>query len=100
MIMYIETDSNGKIIIQDISQEEAIILDDCLYTYLATKPIDQRSSVDRIVMDMKRQLEKEYTMKARIVYEVECPPVNCDREDFFEMVGTKPICSGSVRHLR
>ena len=49
MIMYIETDSNGKIIIQDISQEEA---------YLATKPIDQRSSVDRIVMDMKRQLEK------------------------------------------
>ena len=56
MIMYIETDSNGKIIIQDISQEEAVILDDCLY--LATKPIDQRSSVDRIVMDMKRQLEK------------------------------------------
>ena len=54
MIMYIETDSNGKIIIQDISQEEA----DCLCTYLATKPIDQRSSVDRIVMDMKRQLEK------------------------------------------
>ena len=45
MIMYIETDSNGKIIIQDISQEEAIILDDCLYTYLATKPIDQRSSI-------------------------------------------------------
>ena len=57
MIMYIETDSNGKIIIQDISQEEAVILDDCLCTYLA-KPIDQRSSVDRIVMDMKRQLEK------------------------------------------
>ena len=41
MIMYIETDSNGKIIIQDISQEEAVILDDCLCTYLATKPIDQ-----------------------------------------------------------
>ena len=58
MIMYIETDSNGKIIIQDISQEEAVILDDCLCTNLATKPIDQRSSVDRIVMDMKRQLEK------------------------------------------
>lgn len=33
MIMYIETDSNGKIIIQDISQEEAVILDDCLCTY-------------------------------------------------------------------
>ena len=23
-------------------------------------------------------------MKARIVYEVECPPVNCDREDFLK----------------
>ena len=63
MIMYIETDSNGKIIIQDISQEEAVILDDCLCTYLATKPIDQRSSVDRIVMDMKRQLEKNIQWK-------------------------------------
>lgn len=23
-------------------------------------------------------------MKARIIYEVECPPVNCDREDFLK----------------
>lgn len=56
--MYIETDSKGKIIIQDISQEEAAVLDDCLCTYLATKPIDQRSNVDRIAVDMKKQLEK------------------------------------------
>lgn len=56
--MYVEIDSNEKIIIQDISQEEAEILDDCLCTYLATKPIDQRSNVDRVVIDMKRQLEK------------------------------------------
>ena len=32
----------------------------------------------------EKTIRKEYTMKARIIYEVECPPVNCDREDFLK----------------
>lgn len=56
--MYVERDSKGRIIIQDLSEGEATILDDCLITYLSTKPIDERDQVDRVVIDLKRQLEK------------------------------------------
>lgn len=56
--MYVERDSKGKIIIQGISEEEATILDDCLATYLSTKPIDERDQIDRVVINLKRQLEK------------------------------------------
>lgn len=58
--MYAEKDNTGRIIIQDISAEEASYLDDCICTYLAEKPTKERTLVDKKMMKLKNELEKLY----------------------------------------
>ncbi|WP_199652989.1 hypothetical protein [Parabacteroides sp. AM08-6] len=58
--MYVEKDSIGKIIIQDISPAEAEILDDCICSYLSGKPANTRTVADKVIINLKRQLEKLY----------------------------------------
>lgn len=58
--MYVEKDNTGRIIIQDISAEEASLLDDCICTYLADKPAKERTSIDKKMMKLKNELEKLY----------------------------------------
>lgn len=58
--MYAETDKDGNIIIQQITKEEASWLDDSICCYLAGKPANNRSDIDKKMMVLKRQLEKLY----------------------------------------
>ena len=58
--MYVEKDSTGKIIIQEIASGEAEILDDCFCTYLAGKPVKGRTDAEKVISNLKRQLEKLY----------------------------------------
>lgn len=55
--MYAEKDKDGKIIIQEITKEEASWLDDSICCYLAGKPAKGRADIDKKMMDLKRQLE-------------------------------------------
>lgn len=55
--MYVEKDSSGRIIIQDISHKEAEILDDCICTYLVG-PVNDRSETDFTLIKLKKELEK------------------------------------------
>lgn len=58
--MYVEKDLNGKIIIQEIAPYEAEILDDCFCTYLTGKPAKERTDADKVISNLKRELEKLY----------------------------------------
>lgn len=58
--MYAEKDKDGKIIIQQITEEEASWLDDSICCYLAGKSLSNRSDIDKKMMILKRQLEKLY----------------------------------------
>lgn len=58
--MYVEKDNTGRIIIQDISEEEASYLDDCICCYLTGKPAKDRTYIDRVMMGLKKELEKMY----------------------------------------
>lgn len=58
--MYVEKDKNGRIIIQDISSQEASYLDDCICSYLSVKPANNRTDVDKKMIQLKRELEKLY----------------------------------------
>lgn len=62
--MYVEKDNTGKIIIQDISQLEAEILDDCICTYLSL-PSDQKVTAAEITM---RKLKVELCKHLKDVY--------------------------------
>lgn len=57
--MYIEKDLQGKIIIQDISQEEAEILASCFRFYLFFNP-EKTPSADKAVNNVLRDIEKMY----------------------------------------
>lgn len=56
--MYAEKDNNDRIIIQDISPEEAEYLDDCICSYLSKKPISERDNIDKKMIGLKHQIEK------------------------------------------
>lgn len=58
--MYVEKDNTGRIIIQDISGQEASYLDDCICSYLAGKPANNRTDIDKTMVKLKRELEKLY----------------------------------------
>lgn len=58
--MYAEKDQRGRIIIQDISPKEAEILDDCLCSYLSGKSGTKRTESEKIIVKLKRELEKLY----------------------------------------
>lgn len=58
--MYVEKDGQGKIIIQDISQNEAEVLDDCFCSYINGKPAKDRTEAEMLVVRLKRELEKLY----------------------------------------
>lgn len=55
--MYIEKDLQGKIIIQDISQEEAEILASCFRFYLFFNP-EKTPSTEKAVINVLRDIEK------------------------------------------
>lgn len=58
--MYAEKDKDGKIIIQQITSEEASWLDDAICCYLTGKPVKGRKDIDRKMINLKRQLEQLY----------------------------------------
>lgn len=58
--MYVEKDQHDKIIIQDISVHEAEILDDCFCSYLAGKLKTERNEAEKLIVKLKRALEKLY----------------------------------------
>lgn len=58
--MYVEKDNTGRIIIQDISSQEASYLDDCICSYLAGKSANNRTDIDKKMVKLKRELEKLY----------------------------------------
>lgn len=58
--MYAEKDKDEQIIIQQITKEEASWLDDAICCYLAGKPANNRSDIDKKMIGLKRQLEKLY----------------------------------------
>lgn len=58
--MYVEKDKNGQIIIQDISTEEASYLDDCICSYLTGRPAKDRTHIDRVMIGLKKELERLY----------------------------------------
>lgn len=57
--MYIEKDLQGKIIIQDISQEEANILTSCFRFYLLFNP-EKTHTAEKTVINVLRDIEKMY----------------------------------------
>lgn len=57
--MYIEKDLQGKIIIQDICQEEAEILANCFRFYLFFNP-EKTPSAEKVVNNVLRDIEKMY----------------------------------------
>lgn len=58
--MCVEKDNTGRIIIQDISPEDASYLDDCICSYLSGKPMNSRTDAERRLVFLKMQLEKMY----------------------------------------
>ena len=59
--MYVEKDSTGHIIIQGLTPEDAEMLDDCLFYFLAGGPIGcERTEAERRLIELKRQLQKLY----------------------------------------
>ena len=58
--MYVEKDLHGQIIIQNISLSEAKILDDCFCSYLADKTKEKRTEKEKVIVKLKRELEKLY----------------------------------------
>lgn len=58
--MYTEKDNIGRIIIQDISPEEAELLDYCICQYFSDKPLQNRTDTEKSLIRLKRELEKEY----------------------------------------
>lgn len=58
--MYVEKDLHGQIIIQNISPSEAEILDDCFCSYLAGKTKGERTETEKVIVKLKRELEKLY----------------------------------------
>jgi len=56
--MYVEKDTTGQIIIQDISLLEAEILDDCICTYLALPSGQKGTVVERTMQKLKVELCK------------------------------------------
>ena len=58
--MYVEKDTSGKIIIQDITPEEASYMVDCICSYLAGKPLSGRTDMERKLIFLKIELEKIY----------------------------------------
>lgn len=46
--------------IQDISQNEAEVLDDCFCSYINGKPAKDRTEAEMLVVRLKRELEKLY----------------------------------------
>lgn len=57
--MYVEKDLQGKIIIQDISPEEAEILVDCFRFYLSFHPY-KTPNTQKTVNKVLRDIEKMY----------------------------------------
>lgn len=58
--MYVEKDNSGKIIIQDMTPEDAIFLVDCICSYLSGKPLSGRTDMERRLIFLKVELEKAY----------------------------------------
>lgn len=58
--MYVEKDNTGRIIIQDISPEDASYLNDCICSYLSGKPLSSRTDAERRLVFLKVELEKLY----------------------------------------
>lgn len=57
--MYVEKDQYGQIIIQEISPDDAEVLDDCFCSYLAGKS-EKRTYAEKKIVKLKRELEKLY----------------------------------------
>lgn len=56
--MYVEKDNTGRIIIQDIIQDEATLLADCIRSYLSGKPLEGRTDMERRLIFLRVELEK------------------------------------------
>ena len=56
--MYVEKDTSGKIIIQDITSEEACYMTNCISSYLANRPLDGRTDTERKLIFLMIELEK------------------------------------------
>lgn len=59
--MYVEKDTSGRVIIQDINPEEAGQLVDCIRSYLSTRPLEGRTDMERKLIFLKAELEKTYS---------------------------------------
>lgn len=57
--MYVEKDLQGKIIVQDISPEEAEILTNCFQFYLSFHP-NKTPNTQKTVNKVLRDIEKMY----------------------------------------
>lgn len=58
--MYVEKDKTGRIIIQDMTPDDANYMVDCICSYLANKPLSERSDAERRLILLKVELEKMY----------------------------------------
>lgn len=59
--MYVEKDTTGKIIIQDISDIEAQLLDDSICAYLNLPIPTRNTEVDSVMRKLKIELNKHMT---------------------------------------
>lgn len=53
--MYVETDTRGQVIIQDLTTSEASFIQNCICTYLASQTLDKRT--DAFFKNLKQQLD-------------------------------------------
>lgn len=58
--MYVEKDTSGRIIIQDMTPEDASYMVDCICSYLAGKSLSGRTDSERKLIFLKVELEKMY----------------------------------------
>lgn len=58
--MYVEKDKEGNIIIQALTPEDAELLTWCICSYFSKKAVTPRTPEEKKIIQLKKELEKDY----------------------------------------